>query len=135
MSATRIATTQEQMRKVDFAAVGANATVTGTDSKTGYQYQRLQTPNFLMRAYLSADQTNGANLTVQMLRDGVVIREFDYSQLLRGSSAPGPDFPGFPLGIAPGDIQWKLVNTGGTAQSGAIALIQIWAHSLIQVTV
>jgi len=132
MSATQQATPQES-RRVDFSApTTVGDEVLGTDSQTGQGFILVGATgnrgqgNLVIRAIIN-DAT--VPFDVILKRDGKEVRRWPSSLL--SAILPGPVWPGFPLPIRPGQIQFYAEQKSGTAEP--ITVDFIWATSLIQV--
>ena len=128
MSARNVPT--PETRRINFAAPSAlNTEVLGNDSQTGQGFTLVGSQNMIMRAIVNLSATDVTGDLI-LKRDGKEVRRWPSSLLL--SSQQGPVFPGFPLTVRPGQIQFYFEQSAGTAAAQSVDLV--WARSLIVVT-
>lgn len=119
----------QEVRTINFAAPsGLNVEVLGTDSQTGQGFMLLGSPNALLRAIANLSATGVTGFLI-LKRDGKEVRRWPTTLL--SSAQQGPIFPGFPLPIRAGQVQWYFEQTAGTAAAQTVDLV--FNNSLIQV--
>ena len=127
MSARRIPA--QEVRTINFAAPsGLNTEVLGTDSQTGQGFTLIGSPNALLRAIANLSATDVVGFLI-LKRDGKEVRR--WRTTLLNATQQGPVFPGFPLPLRPGQVQFYFEQTAGTAAAQSVDLV--FNQSLIQV--
>jgi len=121
--------TPQETRRVDFAApTTIGDEVLGTDSQTGQGFTLVGAPgNAMIRQIINTG--TATNYTIILKRDGKEVRRWP-SSLLQ-STLQGPVWPGFPLPVRAGQIQFYAVQNAGAVE--AVSIDVIWANSLITV--
>ena len=121
--------TPPQVRRIKFdAPTGLNTVKIGTDSQTGETTVLVGAPgNVIIRAIM----VPGSGLTYDLLilRDGTEVRRIPSTLLSAGQQ--GPIFPGFPISIRPGQIQFGIEQTAGALT--AVNADIVFARSLVTV--
>lgn len=117
-----------ETRRINFAAGTINNEVLGTDSQTGQGFTLVGSPNMILRVIFNPSATNVTGDLI-LKRDGKEVRRWPSSLLL--SSQQGPVFPGFPLSVRPGQVQFYFEQTAGTAAAQSVDIV--WMQSLITV--
>lgn len=119
----------QEVRTINFAAPsGLNLEVLGTDSQTGQGFTLIGSPNAIIRAIVNKSATNVVGFLI-LKRDGKEVRRWRTTIL--DSDQQGPIFPGFPLPIRPGQVQFYFEQTAGTAAAQSVDIV--FNQSLIQV--
>ena len=119
-----------ETRRVNFSAPSAlNTETLGSDALTGQEFLILATQNMMLRIIANLSATDVAGDLI-LKRDGKEVRRWPSSLLL--SSQQGPVFPGFPLDVRPGSIQFYFEQTAGTAAAQSVDIV--FMHSLVVVT-
>ena len=128
MSSNQIAP-QETRRVIFSQATRVGDEVLGTDKRTGQGFILVGAPgNTVIRILINGIGDNVFDIILK--RDGKEVRRWPSSLL--SPLLPGPVWPGFPLPVRPGQIQFYAEQEGGTAIP--ISIDVIWANSLITVT-
>ena len=121
--------TPPQVRRVKFDQPSAlNVVVVGADGQTGLKFFLIGAPgNAIVRAIMSPGSGTAYDLIV--MRDGQEVRRIPSTLL--ASSQQGPIFPGFPIALRPGQIQFAIEQTSGSA--AAVNADIVFARSLVTV--
>lgn len=117
-----------ETRRINFAAGTNDDETLGTDSRTGQGFTLVGMQNMIMRIIYNPPATDAVGDLI-LKRDGKEVRRWPSSLLL--SSQQGPVFPGFPLSVRPGQVQFYFIQTAGTAAAKTVDIV--WARSLIPV--
>ena len=125
----QVPNTPPEVRRVKFTQPSAlNVEVVGADGQTGETFILVGAPgNMIIRAIMAP--ASGLTYDLIIKRDGKEVRRVPSDLLL--SSQQGPIFPGFPIGIRPGQIQFAVEQTAGSP--GAINADIVFARSLVTV--
>lgn len=117
-----------ETRRINFAAGVNDSETLGTDSRTGQGFTLVGSQNMIMRVIYNPPAADATGDLI-LKRDGKEVRRWPSSLLL--SSQQGPIFPGFPLTVRPGQVQFYFEQNAGTAAAKSVDIV--WAHSLIPV--
>jgi len=114
------------VRQINMAAPSAvNVDVTLTDEQTSLAFQTLASPNRLLDITNETDPAANSNYVLKLLRSGREVRRWN----ARGLLTTIDRHVGFPLDMAPGQIQWEGYQTG-SAGAAAHNYLCTYVHDL-----
>ncbi len=106
------------VRQIDHASTALGTEATATDSQTGLEFQTLSKANRLIDITNAGDPATSIIYLIKMVREGREVRRWTSPMLLTTIDR----HVGFPVDLAPGQIQWYITQNIGTATAHSFML-------------